>query len=122
MEASPQAWPRSHSYPASPSGMMRVLIAGTLFLATAVVLPLVLAELFECAPWMASRVLHLAARHVPRAARVEQLRQWEGDVDNLPGKLMKVVFALHILLRSADTGRAIDEFRETNRAAPPASP
>jgi hypothetical protein len=89
--------------------MTGFLMATALFVVSGIMLPLLLAEFFECSPWMADRILKAAARRVPSTMRAEQRRHWEGDIDTIPGKLSKIVVALHILLKSGATGRAMEE-------------
>ena len=98
--------------------MIRLAIFGGI---TLIVVPLLLAEFFECAPWMADRILEAASRRLPAVNRKTQLCHWRGDVDALPGKLVKVFSALHILITSGATGRELVRFQPRSAAALQAS-
>lgn len=69
------------------------------WIASSVLLPLVVAEATELGPWLACGVLKLGARLVvprARAARLEE--EWLAGVDDWPGKLTKLVRALGLVL------------------------
>lgn len=78
-----------------------------LSLVTFVLMPLTVAELSHCCPWIADKLVVFASTKVPASAREEQLAQWQGDIDTVPGQLLKVLKATSILLRSPAAGRAI---------------
>lgn len=72
------------------------------------VLSMVIGECTEVSPWLARRILRLAARRLgnPEAtARYEA--EWIALLDERPGKLLKLFFASWIALRSTWTLRAI---------------
>lgn len=56
-------------------------------------------EVFELTPWLAGRVLRLAARVDARTPdeRALLFHEWAGQVDEVPGKLTKLLFALRLL-------------------------
>jgi hypothetical protein len=71
------------------------------------IIALALAEFTECGPWMADGVLTFASTKIPRASREELLAQWRADLDQVPGRLIKLLVALSILLKSPATGREL---------------
>ncbi|MFD4829132.1 hypothetical protein ACFWPV_04630 [Streptomyces uncialis] len=73
-------------------------------------LGLILAECTEIAPWLARRVLQIAARRLGSQEAVERYEEeWLGLLDERPGKLMKLFFAIWVALRATWTLRAIHQ-------------
>lgn len=71
-------------------------------------LPLVLAEVTEVAPWLAARLLASAVRLLPSGHRERYLREWLGELDAVPGNLLKFLFAVRITLRAPATRRELE--------------
>jgi hypothetical protein len=74
-------------------------VNGLAWVASSVVLPLVVAEVTELGPWLARQVIKLGARLVvprTRAARLEE--EWLAGVEDWPGKLTKLVRAVWLVL------------------------
>lgn len=72
------------------------------------VLSMVIGECTEVSPWLARRVLRLAARRLGNPEAAERYEaEWIALLDERPGKLLKLFFATWIALRSTWTLRAI---------------
>jgi hypothetical protein len=71
-----------------------------------VILPLLLAEFSELAPWLAKQIVRLAVKVLPRDFQERLGTEWQGDVDRTPGKLWKLVPALGFLLWAHANRRA----------------
>jgi hypothetical protein len=93
-----------------------------LTLITLILVPLFVAELFQCFPWIAEKLLLFASTKLPASARRDQLAQWQGDIDALPGQLIKVIKATSILLGSPAIGRAIATGIRQARPSAPTTP
>ncbi|MFB6756317.1 hypothetical protein ACFCX6_35970, partial [Streptomyces sp. NPDC056353] len=69
---------------------------------------MVIGECTEVSPWLARRVLRLAARLLGSPEAAERYEaEWVALLDERPGKLLKLFFALWIALRGTWTLRAI---------------
>ncbi len=69
------------------------------FLVTAVLLPMLLAELGDWCPWLAKRLVRWSARRLRSPedrARYEE--EWVANLDEVPGKLSRLVAALGYLV------------------------
>lgn len=65
------------------------------FAATAVLVPLLLAEFGDWCPWLAGRVVRWSARRLGHpAARVRYEEEWLANLHEVPGKLARLVAAL----------------------------
>lgn len=71
------------------------------FIFAAIVVPLLLAEFTDWCPRLAERVLRAASLAIPAERRHDMHRQWLGDLDMIPGRLSKLLFAVGIVVRSA---------------------
>ncbi|MFJ2004793.1 hypothetical protein [Streptomyces chartreusis] len=77
-------------------------------LVTAVVLGLVVNELCDISPWLARKVIVLAARCVPNCEVRERLEEeWTAGLHDRPGKILKLVAALTILASALTTVRGM---------------
>src|SRR6266540_1219048 len=72
-----------------------------------VVLPLLVAEGYELVPWLASKIVGRAVRHLPQAERDRYIEEWQSLVNDTPGRLAKLARALGIWVVAPFTGRAI---------------
>ena len=70
-------------------------------------LPLLLAEFTEIAPWLAARLLKAAARALPSRHRERYELEWLGELDAVPGKLLKLLLAIRIAIRVPATRREL---------------
>ncbi|WP_335988347.1 hypothetical protein [Glycomyces sp. MUSA5-2] len=60
-----------------------------------VLLPLLLAEVGEVSPWAARRLIRWAARLLGERGTVERFsEEWEAELEAIPGKLLKLGYAL----------------------------
>jgi lipopolysaccharide/colanic/teichoic acid biosynthesis glycosyltransferase len=67
------------------------------FVATAILIPMLVTELTAWLPWFASRMISAAARLMPPAYRARYVEEWQAELDALPGgDLAKLVFAVRI--------------------------
>jgi hypothetical protein len=71
-------------------------------------LPLLLAEITEIAPWLAAKLLKVAARALPSAHRERYELEWLGELDAVPGKLLKLLLAIRIAMRVPATRRELE--------------
>ena len=69
--------------------------------------PLLLQEFGELAPWMAERLLQWGTGWLPREYRERYEQDWLGELDVIPGKITKLVFAFRVLVRVPATQRAL---------------
>lgn len=72
-----------------------------------VVVPLLVAEFTEVAPWLASRLVDVAVRRLPGEVRERYDEEWHNEVDALPGKVVKLAAAAWIVARADATGREL---------------
>jgi hypothetical protein len=72
-----------------------------------VILPLLLAEFTELAPWLAKQTVRLAVKVLPSEFRGRLGREWQGDVDRTPGKLLKLGRALGFMMWAYPNRRAV---------------
>jgi len=69
-----------------------------LFLATAVVLPLLVTEFGDWCPWLAARLVRWAARHLGDPASCERYQEeWIANLNEVPGKLARLAAAFGYL-------------------------
>jgi hypothetical protein len=71
------------------------------------ILPLVLAEAVLVAPWLAERLLRWGARRLPEEYQVRYVDDWLGELDAVPGSLLKLAFAIRVLVGVPATERAL---------------
>ena len=65
------------------------------FVATAVLLPLLLAEFGDWCPWLAERIVRWSARRLGQpAARIRYEEEWLANLSEVPGKLSRLAAAL----------------------------
>lgn len=74
-----------------------------------VIVPLLMTELFECASWMSDRILFIASRRLPANRRADELAHWQGEIDAMPGKMIKVFAAISTLWKSGAIGRELNQ-------------
>jgi hypothetical protein len=72
-----------------------------------VVLPLLLAEFTEVGPWLARRLIYRAARRLPGPERSRWREEWLANLEDMPGKLTKLMWSLSIFLVGAGKMRRI---------------
>jgi lipopolysaccharide/colanic/teichoic acid biosynthesis glycosyltransferase len=77
------------------------------FLATAVLVPLLVNEFTDWLPWFAERLVCAATRALPAAARPRYTDEWLADLDATPGRLSKLAVALRILVRAPVTASIV---------------
>lgn len=77
----------------------------------AVIIPLALAELGPWCGWLAARLLPLAAklRYGDTERAAVRLEEWSGDLDDIPGQLTKLAYAIGQLA----AGSAVSARRKT---------
>jgi len=86
------------------------------FLATAVILPLILTEFGDWCPWLAKRLARWTARRLGDAQAAERYsEEWVAELGHLPGKLSHLLTAMGYLL-------ALPRIRWTLKAARRAAP
>jgi lipopolysaccharide/colanic/teichoic acid biosynthesis glycosyltransferase len=73
------------------------------FLVTAVLVPMLVNEFTDWVPWFGERLIGAAARTLPSAVRQRYTDEWLGELDATPGKLSKLVVAIHIFVRAPAT-------------------
>ena len=71
-----------------------------------VILPLLLSEFTELAPRLAERTVRLAVKVLPAEFQERLAREWQGDVNRTPGKLLKLGRALGFLVWAYPNRRA----------------
>ncbi|MFJ8348973.1 hypothetical protein ACIQ9J_21955 [Streptomyces sp. NPDC094153] len=77
-------------------------------LVTAVVLGLVVNELCDVCPWLARKVIRLAARAVPdREVRRRLEEEWVAGLQDRPGKILKLFSAVTILVSAVTAVRGM---------------
>ena len=59
-------------------------------------------------PWTATRLIKTAVRKLPLAAQKWYTEEWLVELDQLPGKLSKLVGALRIRFKARATSKALD--------------
>lgn len=65
---------------------------------TAIILPLVVGEFSELAPWVARKLLAWGARQLPTQEQSQRYQEeWLAGIDDVPGKLVKLAKALSIV-------------------------
>lgn len=64
------------------------------FIASAVLLPLLLAEFGEWCPWLAERIVRWSARRLGRLAARRYEEEWLANLNEVPGKLSRLAAAL----------------------------
>lgn len=89
-------------------------------LVTAAVLGLVINEFCDISPWIARKVIRLAARSVPDPEVRERLEEeWAAGLQDRPGKILKLISALTILASALTTVRGmylgLSRLRRTRR-------
>jgi hypothetical protein len=74
-----------------------------------VLVPLLLQEFGELAPWMAERLLRWGTGWLPPEHRERYEQDWLGELDAIPGKITKLVFVFRLLVRVPATERALTD-------------
>jgi hypothetical protein len=77
---------------------------------TAIVLPLILSEFTDVSPWLARKLIGRAARRLPEQDRPRWEEEWLGELEERPGRLSRLLWALWSLplLRGAgEMGRML---------------
>jgi len=75
--------------------------------AVAVVVPMLASEFTEWCPWLSKRLIRLAIRRLPNAHRSRYEEEWLAELEEVPGKLAKLVVALGILANAARMSRVL---------------
>jgi hypothetical protein len=78
-----------------------------LWLLGAVVVPLALGELTDLFPWLAKRLIRWATRRLPEQERPRWEEEWLGELEERPGKLLKLLWALPLLWGAGKMGRLL---------------
>lgn len=81
-----------------------------LWLLGAIAVPLILGEATDVAPWVAKRLVRWAAGRIPERERPRWEEEWLGELEEVPGRLSKLAWALwHLpILRGAgEMGRLL---------------
>lgn len=68
---------------------------------------MLVSEFTDWLPWFAARLIGAAARTQPYAVRSRYAEEWLAELDDVPGKLAKLAFAIRILVRAPVTAAAI---------------
>jgi hypothetical protein len=77
-------------------------------LVTAIVLGLVINEFCDISPWLARKVIRLAARCVPDPTVRERLEEeWAAGLQDRPGKILKLFAALTLLVSAMTSVRRL---------------
>lgn len=82
---------------------MNILI----FLVTAVIVPMLVSEFTDWLPWFAARLIGATVRTLPYAVRSRYAEEWLAELDDVPGKLSKLAFAIRVLARAPSMAAAI---------------
>jgi len=61
---------------------------------TAVVIPLILSEFTDLSPWLARKLIGRAARRLPEQDRPRWEEEWLGELEERPGRLSQLLWAL----------------------------
>jgi hypothetical protein len=72
-----------------------------------IVVSVVAAEFSVLAPWFAERLLRSATRILPPAQRSRYVAEWLGELDAVPGQVVKLLFAVRVALRAPATRRGL---------------
>jgi hypothetical protein len=83
-----------------------------------VIVPLLLSEFTDWCPWVAARLLKLAARLLRQPYRDRYREEWLAELDKVPGKLSKLAMAASILLRSPWMSHVLRKRVERTKPAP----
>jgi len=76
--------------------------------AAAACVNLILTECFDWLPWLAKRILHAAALHLPPKYRQRYEDEWLGELDSIPGlRVSRLAFSLRVFFSATATMRAI---------------
>ena len=85
-----------------------------IFFLTAVVVPMLVDEVTDWLPWVATRVIRFAASSLPPDLRERYVEEWEAELDAVPGgNLSRFAVAVRIWLGAAHTGAVLRGFRPT---------
>jgi hypothetical protein len=74
-----------------------------------IVVSVVAAEFSVLAPWFAERLLRSAARILPPAQRSRYVAEWLGELEAVPGQVVKLLFAVRVALRAPATRRGLQD-------------
>ena len=76
---------------------------------TSILIPLLLQEMVDWCPWLASRLIRLAAGTLPSGYRDRYRDEWLAELAELPGgKLTKLAFGVRVLVTAPRTRRALE--------------
>lgn len=90
-----------------------MIVSMVVFLITGMLLPLLINEFGEVAPWLAGRIVRRAARRLENPEATERYaEEWEATLEEVPGKLMKLLKALDILRNSSQVRQALEDYSE----------
>lgn len=67
------------------------------FIVLVVILPLVMNEISELSPFFAAKIIKWTAYQLPLANRVRYQEEWLAELDEVPGKLLKLVFPFRLV-------------------------
>ncbi|MFB9461044.1 hypothetical protein [Streptomyces antimycoticus] len=80
----------------------------SLFLLGSVLLPMLLAEVTDCLPWMARRLAHWAAGRLGEQTAIERYREeWAAELAELPGKWVRLFHAVSYVVYLPQTREAV---------------
>ena len=72
---------------------------------SAVILPVLLAEFTEIAPWLADKLVRIAATALPLEQRSRYEEEWLAELAAIPGKVLKLGWAIKVAALAPSTGR-----------------
>jgi hypothetical protein len=72
-------------------------------------LGLVVTEFTELSPWLASKLLALVVRCLPLSERYRFAQEWKAELENIPGKVTKLLFVTRLLATMPSTRVALGE-------------
>jgi hypothetical protein len=96
-----------------------------IFLASAVALPLLLNEFGEWAPWLAVRLVRWTARRLGHRDDTDRYaEEWEGNLNEVPGKLAKLAVAIGMMVYAPRLRGSLKRkrARQVTSSAPPPQP
>lgn len=94
-------------------------VEGAIFLATAVILPLLLTEFGDWCPWLAKRLTRWTARRLGDAQATDRYsEEWLAELATLPGKLSHLLTATSYLLALPRIRWSLREARRATPAGP----
>ena len=88
--------------------MGRHNVSAVAYILTVVIVPILIGECTDWLPWTATHLIRAAARKLPLTAQERYTEEWLAELDQLPGKLSKLVVALRIRFKARATSKALE--------------